>query len=326
MLLHLLKPETAHRLTLWALKNNLGPKQRLDDPALNCRMFGKNMRNPIGLAAGAEKCAEALAGWSRMGFGMVEAGTVTMQPRQGNPQPRIWRLENDSMINWLGLPGEGVASFVANLREFHNRPERQRLLLGASLASPEGKLIEFRELALRCNPWVDYLTLNSSCPNVSRDKNKELAKTVQEQIKETVRGAQGKPVLLKLGPTMDASALKLMVDVAMDAGATGMVVTNTLPWDKRELLDSPIENWPQNEDQPVGGYSGPDLLKVSTFMVTECRSILGKEVPIIGVGGVQSGEDARQLMDAGANAIQLYTGMTYKGAGLLKEIGRELIR
>jgi dihydroorotate dehydrogenase len=325
-LIYLFKPEPAHQLALWALKHGLGPRRRLDHPALRTRLLGKDLVNPIGLSAGAEKRAEALPGWRAMGFGMVEAGTVTLKPRSGNPGPRVWRVPRHGVVNWLGLPGAGIGSFATQLRAFNQHKLRDELLLGASLASPDGDLGEFGELAERCAPWVDYLTLNASCPNVSHACESDPARTARRQVEAVVRRAQEKPVLLKLGPSSDSAAIRLMVEAAMEAGAKGIVATNTVPWDKRSLIGDVGFEWPTHDQQPVGGYSGPALLDIACFMVAECRDQLGPDVPIIGVGGVQSGQDAVRLMDAGANAIQLYTGLIYHGGSLLKEIANAIVQ
>lgn len=320
----LLAPETAHKFALWGLRHGLGPKQDIAGPQLRSTLFGRELRNPIGLSAGAEKQAEALAGWADMGFGMVEAGTVTPSARSGNPSPRIWRVGGNAVVNWMGLPGDGLAPFVANLRAFSEQPQRKQLMLGASIASPDGSDSDFAALAEACSPWVDYLTLNASCPNVAHCGAADPAATARAQISEAVSGANGTPVLLKLGPTLDSDSLKVMVDAAMQAGAAGIVATNTLPFSEQALAPGLSVDWPQRENQPVGGYSGPALLDISTWMVAQCREHLGPDIPIIGVGGVQSGADACRLMDAGANAIQLYTGLIYKGAGLLKDIAQTL--
>jgi dihydroorotate dehydrogenase len=321
-LLHLLPPEIAHKAALFALKNGLGPRAKPDDPALQVQLLGKTFINPIGLSAGADKKAEALAGWSRMGFGFVEAGTVTLRPRTGNPQPRLWRLGNGHLVNWLGLPGEGLAPFVANLKAFQNAPERKNLVVGVSIASPDGITTELGELAAACAPLADYLTLNVSCPNVSGHAEDDLIKSAQEQVKVIVAAAGGRPVLVKLGPTGDKESLKHMVGSVMEAGASGIVATNTVPWDRRVLLKNIPFNWPQAQGKPVGGYSGPALLDTACWMISEIRTLLGPNAPLIGGGGIQSGADALRMFTAGANLIQLYTGLVYRGSGLLEEIKR----
>lgn len=324
MLLRMLNPETAHRVALWALRNNLGPRQRIEAPGLRTRLLGKTLINPIGLAAGAEKRGEALAGWVRMGFGMIEAGTVTQEARAGNPKPRVWRVGEGGVVNWMGLPGDGLEPFVANLKLFHNTAERHRVLLGASVSSPEGEVRALREIATRCSPWVDYLALNVSCPNLDHATDTALHGEIREQVRAVVDGGKGKPVLVKLGPTLEREVLEGMLESVMQSGASGVILTNTLPALNKEWLDQPPPIWPQHGEEEVGGYSGPGLLPIAQFMVRESRSILGGDATIIGVGGIHSGDDARQMINAGANAIQLYSGLIRKGPKLLQEIARAL--
>ncbi len=324
-LLHLLDSETAHATTLAALKCGLGPRIR-EPKDLSLTLFGKRLRNPIGLSGGADKQAEALAGWSRMGFGLVEAGTVTVNPRSGNSRPRCWRFkDNNSMVNWMGLPGDGIIPFVANLEAFQHEPERKDLTVGASIASPDGKLEEFAQLAKACSPFVDYLTLNASCPNVAHANAQGAPeKTAADQVKACKDAANGKPILLKLGPTRDQAVLNRMVEAALAAGVDGFVACNTLTNADRGLADGLALDWPMRDGSPVGGYSGPHLLPIACWMVQEIRALVGKDRPIIGVGGVQSGADALRLLDAGANAIQLYTGLIYKGPALVQDIMKAL--
>jgi dihydroorotate dehydrogenase len=324
-LLHLLPPEDAHALTLWALKNGLAPCVK-DTADISISLFGKKLRNPIGLSGGADKAAESLAGWSHMGFGLVEAGTVTVKPRTGNPRPRIWRFENiSSLVNWMGLPGGGIEPFVENLKSFQSTPERQKLFVGASIASPDGKLQEFTQLAKACSPYVDYMTLNASCPNVQHGAaHGTPEQTAADQIKAARDGAGGVPVMLKLGPTQDMAVLGRMVTSAMDAGVNGFVATNTLTHADRALAHNLNIDWPTHDGKPVGGYSGGSLLPIACWMVKEIRAHVGASVPIIGVGGIQSGADAARMLDAGANAIQLYTGLTYKGPALIADIMQSL--
>jgi len=321
--LHLLPPEAAHQATLWALKNGLGPMAKPDAAALQVTVLGKTFSNPIGLAGGAEKKAEALAGWAKMGFGFVEAGTVTLHPRAGNPKPRIWRLgDGQSVINWMGLPGDGLAPFAANLAAFSKTPERARLRVGVSVGSPEGMLDDFRRISAAVAPLADYITLNASCPNVAHEDN--AVQAIAAQIKAVKGEAGACPVLLKIGPTRDAEVLREVIGAAMNAGASGIVATNTVPFDKKSLLSiAPV--WPQHDSKPVGGYSGAVLLDITCWMVSEIRQLIGKDAPIIGVGGIQSGADALRVLKAGANLIQLYTGLIYKGPVLLDEIKTALI-
>lgn len=321
-ILQVFPPETAHDIALWALKNGFGPAAKPDHPSLQVSVMGKTFSNPVGLAAGAEKKAEALRGWAKMGFGFVEAGTVTRHPRKGNPRPHIWRCgDGKSVINWMGLPGDGLAPFVNKLKSFSKTPERKKLVLGVSIGSPEGLLDDFRIISAACAPLADYITLNASCPNVAHENN-----DTEKQIKTVLQEAGRCPVLLKIGPTGDPEILKQMVGTAMDAGAAGIVATNTVPFDKKDLLRESCPSWPQYNSQPVGGYSGPALLEITCRMVSEIRHLLGKDAPIIGVGGIQSGEDALRVIKAGAQLLQIYTGLIYQGPALLNDIKSALIK
>ena len=349
ILLHLLPPETAHALTIFGLKLGLGPSMpmRLKNKSnLRFNLFGKEIRNPIGLAGGADKEAAALPAWSKMGFGIVEAGTVTLHPRKGNPKPRMWRLPNYGVINWLGLPGRGLDPFLKNLKRFKKHPARGNLCVGASIASPDGVLDEFTLLAKAVAPYVDYITLNASCPNVAHDDH-SLEDTAATQIKAAKLGAGRLPVLVKLGPTHDAAALERMVRAALAAGVDGFVATNTVPFASRTFLPRMTFDWPEvevtkggdcrpaslcerspaaSERIKVGGYSGPQLLQTAAWMVKEIRRHIPAQMPIIGVGGIQKGEDAVLMLKSGANAIQLYTGLITHGPDLLNDIASTLRR
>ncbi len=363
-LLHLLPPEDAHALTIKALQLGLAPELQ-NNSDLSLSLFGKIIRNPIGLSGGADKEAAALAGWSKMGFGIVEAGTVTMHARKGNPRPRMWRIKparavappasamgtermvhDYAVVNWLGLPGQGLPNFVKNLREFHNHPSRKNLCVGASIASPDNVLAEFEMLAESIQPYVDYITLNASCPNVA-DHSHRIEDTAAAHIQRVKQGAGRIPVLVKLGPTNHKESLERIVNAALAAGINGFVATNTVPYASRELLGNVNFEWPEafkdgdgrpqkdsgslrerspaaSERIKVGGYSGKRLLDISCWMVSEIRKLVPESMPIIGVGGVQSGNDAKRLMRSGANAIQLYTGLIYKGPALLNDIASAL--
>ncbi len=324
----MMPPEKAHKIALWALKNGLGPRIKPDDPRLQIELFGKKFTNPIGLAAGADKRGESLKGWANMGFGFVEAGTTTLNPRPGNPPQRLWRLgDNKSVVNWMGLPGVGVKEFVRNIKAFNQSPERSRMCVGASIASPDGILEEFRQLSVECAPHVDFITLNPSCPNVVYAEGTDPVTEITKQLKIVLEEAGGCPVMLKLGPTKDKEYLHRLVDSTMEAGAAGYVAMNCLHYGSRDLIEGGDKiDWPKRDGKQVGGYSGDKLLPVAEWMVREIREHAGDKPVIMGVGGVQSGDDALRLIRAGANAVQLYTGLVYKGAGLLKDIKREIIK
>lgn len=322
----LLPPETAHKAALWALKAGLVPPCPPDLPSLAVKILGRSFTNPIGLSAGADKEAAALAGWQKVGFGFIEAGTLMPRPRAGNPCPRIWRLsDQNAVVNWLGLPSRGPEKFIRNIKTFRENASNT-MAVGVSIASTEGLFDDFRRLSALAAPYADYIALNISCPNTAEDLSSTL-ESLKNQV-GAVRAEAGKcQVLVKLGPTDDMDFLKALVQEGLAAGAAGFIATNTVPFEKRALIkDAPLFDWPKNrEGAHVGGYSGPALLPVSLAMISEIRAITGPKTPLIGVGGVQSGKDAVRLLKAGANLVQLYTGLIYKGPRLVREIKEVLV-
>ncbi len=318
-----LPPETAHKLALWGVKNGLAGRAK-KPASLRKKIGGMTFTSPVGLSAGADKEGVALRGWSALGFGFVEAGTVTMHPRDGNPAPRVWRQPSDrSVINWMGLPGGGLQVFLKNLKAFRDRSSD--LVVGVSVASPEGSTDDLETLARECAPYADYFTLNASCPNVAHGDDHDPLDEIKAHIQAVCKGANGLPVLLKLGPTRDKDALIRVLDGAMASGCAGFVLTNTVPEGMKDLLGTDLPfTWPQHNGAPVGGYSGPRLLDTTAFMIKTARAHLGADVPLIGVGGIQSALDALRIIEAGANLVQLYTGFIYKGPQLIKDINRAL--
>ncbi len=316
-LLKRLDPETAHAMALKALACGLGPK-RGPLPRGQIHLLGCQLPTALGLAGGADKTGAALQAWADMGLGFVEVGTITPDAREGNPRPRIWRLENGEMVNWMGLNSPGVKAVAANLQRF--RRHNSTFCLGASLANPSKVKEGLTPSAELLAPWVNFFTFNASCPNVAGHQAHDALAPILKEVAEVIAGAAGKPVLVKLGPT---DALKATADVLMQAGVVGFICCNTIPPDKRHLLHTPVD-WPQRDGNFVGGYSGPQLLPISVAMITTLRQHLGKDVPLIGVGGVQAPADAKSLIRAGASAIQLYAGLTMHGVRLLDDIRSEV--
>ena len=266
-----------------------------------------------------------------MGFGFVEAGTVTLKPRPGNPAPRLWRLaQHRAVVNWMGLPGGGLTPFIDNLSRFRQQHPASPLVVGASLASPDQSLDEFRQLAAACAPLADYLALNASCPNLphgSADTAGTDAITAMAAQVAAVRAeAGGVPVLVKLGPSAERDTVMRMTETALEHGATGIIACNTVPHDRRDLLGDTGFAWPRHDDQPVGGYSGPRLLDIACTMLGWAREAGGPSMPLIGVGGVQGADEAHRMLAAGADLFQLYTGLIYRGPGLLGRLKQALPR
>ncbi|MEM6902848.1 MAG: hypothetical protein AAF556_06390, partial [Pseudomonadota bacterium] len=202
--------------------------------------------------------------------------------------------------------------------------------IGVSLAAPGGSLDDLAMLAAATAPLADYLTLNASCPNVAhsgnpdQDPEHDPAADMTKQVRAVGGAAPGTPLLVKLGPTDDRDSFAHMVSSALEAGAVGIVATNTIPPDRASLIPTADFVWPKHEGQPVGGYSGPLLLDIACQMVRWAREIGGADMPIMGVGGIQSGIDAKQMIDAGADVVQLYTALTYQGPTVITNIKQSL--
>jgi dihydroorotate dehydrogenase len=318
-LLRLLPPETAHRLTLRALAAWPAPgRRRADDPILASRVLGLDFPNPVGLAAGFDKNAQVFAAAPMLGFGFVEVGSVTPRPQPGNPRPRLFRLPADeAIVNRMGFNNDGLAAVAARLA----RRRRQEPILGANLGknkdSPDAEA-DYAAGAAALGSLADYLAINVSSPNTpglrqlqGREPLTRLVAAVQ-----AARGAAGPPLLLKIAPDLtDADRLDI-AEVALASGLDGLIVSNT-------TVDRPagLRGAAAGE---AGGLSGRPLFRPSTALLSDMYRLTGGKLPIIGVGGVMSGADAYAKIRAGACLVQLYTGMVYRGPGLVARIKREL--
>jgi dihydroorotate dehydrogenase len=320
-ILHRLDPETAHELTLRALEANLVPGERRDDdPVLATTLFGRRLRNPIGLAAGFDKNARVYDRMGAHGFGFVEVGGVTPLPQAGNPRPRVFRLPEDgAVINRMGFPNEGAAAMEARLR---NKGRPESLVLGVNLASnadsadPAG---DFVELARRFAPYADYLTLDVSCPNTANGQVFLDPARLADLLARVgaIAWSVKRPVLVaKLSPDVDDALLQRLVATLLEARIDGIIVANTTRARPPGLRSA-------HANEP-GGLSGPPLFAASTAMLARVRELTGGAIPLIGAGGIASGADAYAKLRAGATAVQLYTGLIYGGTALVTRIKREL--
>jgi dihydroorotate dehydrogenase len=323
--LHILPPELAHRITLFLLQLGLGVGRPANGTPIS--FFGKTLKGRVGLSGGADKNAQALAGWRKMGFSFVELGTVTLEPRKGNSGTRVWRMKDKrSLINWMGLPNLGADAIVKNLTAFRMHDCDAPFCIGVSVASPTGSTSELCDIASKFCEYTDFFTLNASCPNVAEHAVEHALLPIIQQLKATIAGAGGKPVLVKLAPTNDEEILRSTARNLVAAGAAGFIACNTLPSSSVLIADESLlpEIWPSREGRVVGGYSGPALLPISTWMVRVLRSEIGKNKVIIGVGGIASENDAKAMIEAGADLIQLYTALTYQGPALIERINDTL--
>jgi dihydroorotate dehydrogenase len=320
-ILQCLDPEDAHELALVALEANVVPSQpRDDDPILATALFGSALTNPIGLAAGFDKNARVYERMAAQGFGFVEVGGVTPQPQRGNPRPRVFRLPEDgAVINRMGFPNDGAEAMEARLRR-KGRPKR--IALGINLASNADSADparDFVDLATRFAPYADYLTLDVSCPNTANGQVFQDPARLADLLAqlEAVAWGTARPVLVaKLSPDLDDALLERLVATLLAARIKGIVVANTTRERPPSLRSA--------HARQAGGLSGTPLGAPSTAMLARVRELTGGTVPLIGVGGIASGADAYAKIRAGAQAVQLYTGLIYAGTGLVTRIKREL--
>ena len=319
-LLHRLDPEDAHELTLRALEANVVPPQpRDDDPILATSLFGRTLTNPIGVAAGFDKNGRIYERMAGQGFGFVEIGGITPRPQLGNPRPRVFRLPDDgAVINRMGFPNEGADAVDARLR----KKGRPAIPLGINLAAnvdSTDPADDFVRLATRFAPFADYLTLDISCPNTANGQiflDPACLADLLARLAAIPWHAQRPALVAKLAPDVDDALLERIVTTLLDARIDGIVISNTTRARPSSLHDAHAGE--------AGGLSGPPLFGPSTAMLARVRELTGGSVPLIGVGGIASGADAYAKIRAGAQALQLYTGLIYAGTALVTRIKREL--
>jgi dihydroorotate dehydrogenase len=316
--------ERAHRFGVVALKAQVVPVRPLHDDRLRTTVFGLDFPNPLGMAAGFDKNAEVPDALLRIGFGFAEIGTVTPKAQPGNPQPRMFRLTDDrAVINRLGFNNEGHAAALARLSHRTGRPGIVGVNVGANKDSVDraGDYVD----GIRAFATVaSYFTINVSSPNTpglrdlqARDALDELLRRALE-ARDAGAAAQGVrvPVLLKIAPDLTEEGLVEAVEVAVARGVDGLVVSNTT-LDRTGLTD------PQASES--GGMSGAPLFHRATTVLARARQLAGPELPIVGVGGILTGDDLFEKLRAGANLAQLYTGFVYGGPATAPRVLGELL-
>lgn len=330
-----LDPETAHRLSIAALKllqaGRAKPAPALTHPLLTQDLWGIRFPNPVGLAAGYDKNAELPLVWSRLGFGFAELGTLTAHPQPGNPRPRIFRLpRHGALINRLGFNNAGADAAAARLAlRLPGRLERPVPLgfnLGKSRTTPiEGAADDYCRSCAAVFPFADYLVVNVSSPNTPElrtlqepDRLARLLEALLTRIRGLARAANTAPtpLLVKIAPDLTDRQIVEIVRLARDVGVAGLIATNTTV--ERPRLGSALHE--------AGGLSGRPLAARATEIVRLAYRASEGTLPIIGVGGIFSAEDAYERIRAGASLIQIYTGMVYEGPFLARRIVRGFIR
>ena len=318
-----LDPETAHDLAIKSLKANILPKSFFnveEEGLLETNLFNKKLPNPIGLAAGFDKSAEVYNSLFKFGFGFIEVGTVTPKRQLGNPKPRIFRLEQDeALINRLGFNNHG--SEVISKRISDNQPKG---LLGINIGpnkDTKNKENDYYECLSKLSIHADYITINISSPNTAglRDfHDLDAMKNLLEGINKIKKEKKIKqPIAIKLSPDIKDNEISSIVELIKKYGIQGIIISNTTDSNRKDLSD------PQKNE--VGGLSGKPLENISTNLIKKFYRDTKGKIKIIGVGGVDSGQSVFEKIIAGANVIQLYTGMVYKGPGIVKDIKKELI-
>ena len=314
-LMRRMDPETAHRLSLQALRFGLAGRDGApDDPSLTISAFGRTLRNPIGLAAGFDKNGVALNALGRLGFGFVEAGTVTPRPQKGNPRPRLFRLEEDhAVINRMGFNNEGIAALLPRLK----RADRSQIAIGANLginkegAEPE---TDYPALVRAVESCSDYITINISSPNTPglRDLQSE------ERLAAILDGIATKtPLFVKIAPDLPDEGLEAVVATCLKRNVTGLIVSNTTIARPATLRGG--------KKTETGGLSGAPLFEPSTRMLAKTYRLAQGKLLLIGAGGIFSGEDVFAKILAGASLVQLYTGFAYQGPAILPRLKSGLV-
>ena len=320
-LLHRMDPERAHGLALTALKLGLARLPGLvTSPRLRTDLAGLPIANPIGLAAGFDKNAVALDPLSHAGFGFLEVGAVTPRPQPGNPRPRLFRLtEDQAVINRFGFNNDGMDAVAGRLS---NRPRNAviGLNLGANKDSAD-RAEDFAKVLARCGAHLDFATVNVSSPNTEKLRDLQGAEALSRLLTGVMDARNGLdrkiPVFLKIAPDLTEAEIVEIAEVARAGGLSGIIATNTT------LARDGLRN-PQKEQ--AGGLSGQPLFEKSTRVLAQLAKATGGDMPLVGVGGVASAEQAYAKIRAGACAVQLYSAMVYDGLSLVEDIARGLDR
>ena len=323
--LHALEPEDAHRLAINLLKLVPLPKAEPDDPRLAMRVFGLNFPNPIGIAAGFDKDAEVPDALLRLGFGFVEAGTITPRPQPGNPKPRLFRLDADrGVINRLGFNSQGAEAALVRLAARANAGGVVGINVGANKNSPD-RVADYVELIERFAPVASYVTVNISSPNTPGLRNLQQAAVLDDLLARVIDArervapnAGPTPVLLKIAPDLSLPDLDDVVGIARSRRVDGMIVGNT-------TLARPPHLRETKTAREAGGLSGRPLLPLANRMLAETYVRVEGVFPLVGAGGIDTGAAALSKIRAGASLIQLYSGLVFAGLGLVADIKRTLI-
>ncbi len=319
-MLHRFDPETAHGLSLTALRLGLAP---LPGPVTSARLktelAGLSLPNPVGLAAGYDKNAVALGPLSRAGFGFLEVGAATPLPQEGNPKPRLFRLTEDhAAINRFGFNNQGAVLIATRLASRKRGSVPVGINLGANKTSTD-RAADFAQVLALCGPHVDFATVNVSSPNTEKLRDLQgpaaLAALLEGVMHVCATLARPIPIFLKIAPDLSPDDLAALAEVALSSGLSGIIATNTTL--SRDGLRAP-------QKSETGGLSGAPLFEKSTRVLAQLSKLTQGKLPLIGVGGISSPEQAYAKICAGASAVQIYTSMVYQGLSVACDIAKGL--
>lgn len=315
-----LSPEVLHKLFLFSLRLRVFKKQAKFSN-LQTKVFGKYFENPIGLAAGFDKNAEAISGLFDLGFGFLELGTVTPMPQKGNDKPRVFKIpEYEAVIQRLGFNNKGIEDFIRNLKNFDKKKNQ---ILGINIGknkNSEDDFSDYEFLYSTVEEYADYITINISSPNTPglRDlqKKENITKLISKLPSKT------KATFIKISPDVNDKELNDLCNIALESDKVdGLILTNTTIT-RQNLHSKPVKNsWKIDE---VGGLSGPPLRNLSNQIIHKVYKKTKGKIVLIGVGGVSSGKDAFEKISLGCNLVQLYTSLIYQGPNLIFDILNEL--
>ena len=322
-------PEVAHDLTMAGLAATQGnPLKmaygagRVDDPI---ELAGLRFPNRVGMAAGLDKNARCIDGLGAMGFGFVEVGTVTPKGQPGNPKPRMFRIpQAKGLINRLGFNNDGLDAFIANVKKSTVRAQGKPMLLGLNIGKNavtpiEDATSDYLTCLEGVYPHADYVTVNISSPNTKNLRALQSDEALDGLLgaiaakREQLASAQGRrvPIFVKIAPDLDEAQVHVIAATLQRHGMDGVIATNTT------LSREAVQGMPHAEE--TGGLSGAPAFEASNRVIRQLRSALGPSYPIIGVGGIMSGADAVAKIQAGADVVQIYSGLIYAGPGLVSE-------
>ena len=297
----------------------------VEDKSLEREVFGLHFRNPIGVAAGFDRNGEIFRPLSALGFGFIEIGTVTPRPQQGNPKPRVFALpEDNAILNRIGLASKGFEAVIENVRKGH-----EGIILGCNIGKntvtpPEEAAIDYLRVFRNLYQYLDYFAVNVSYNTTHKQyvpRTRESIMKILEPLFDFRRGQnQYRPILLKISPDLTNEEIDLMTDIMVDTPLDGIIATNatTHPHD----LQTPQE---ELRKAGIGAVSGSPLTERAIEVVRRVHERCNGTYPIIGVGGLMSGEDVKRMMEAGATLVQVYTGFVYNGAGFAGDLCKSLL-